>query len=759
MSKRLTKIFIIILLVIFFIGALYVFLPNFSVKDLMVIYPFDGTVFPPEIVSPTIRWDDAKTDATNWSLRIEFQDTGEPIEVQTTEMEWTPERELWESIKKRSLEKTAKFTVVGYKKILGIKKILSEKTFSITTSSDEVGAPIFFRVVTLPFEFAVEHVETIQWVLGNISSDEPPSVVLENMPVCGNCHSFSTDGKVIGMDVDYANDKGSYFISDISEDITLSNDRVITWSEYKRDENELTFGLLSQMSPDGRYAVSMVKDRSVFVPVNDLYYSQLFFPLKGILVYYDTETNTFNALPGADDKKYVQSNPSWSPDLKYIIFAKNEMGSLGKIGKSVLLSQELCQDYITRKKLFKFDLYRIPFNDGKGGEAVPLEGASNNGMSNYFAKYSPDGKWIVFCKASSFMLLQPDSRLYIMPAEGGTPREMTCNTNNMNSWHSWSPNGRWLVFSSKVFTPYTQLFLTHIDENGNDSPPVLLSRFTPPDRAANIPEFVNMPLDGIWKMHEDFIDYYSYANKGGQLFDEGRYEESEKFLRKSIEMKPDFADSHKNLGYLLTKMNRAEEAVEEWRIALELDPEDYKIHLNLGSYYLDRNEFTKAKEKFETTLKLEKKCGPAHVGLGLILSANGDINGARKKFETAIEVDPEDDTGHYRLGTYFMEKKEYEKAEKSLRTAYELNPLNANVCFVLGGLLSMNDRNIREAISMYNKALALLPGNLQGHIALGNLYMKSGNRMRAISEFEKALKLNPNDQKLRVFVSKMKQQI
>jgi len=26
-------------------------------------------------------------------------------------------------------------------------------------------------------------------------------------------------------------------------------------------------------------------------------------------------------------------------------------------------------------------------------------------MSNYFAKYSPDGKWIVFCKAKSFMLL------------------------------------------------------------------------------------------------------------------------------------------------------------------------------------------------------------------------------------------------------------------------------------------------------------------------------------------------------------------
>ena len=45
-------------------------------------------------------------------------------------------------------------------------------------------------------------------------------------------------------------------------------------------------------------------------------------------------------------------------------------------------------------------------------------------------------------------------------------------------WHSWSSNGRWLVFSSKANTAYTQLFLTHIDANGESTPPVVLERFT-----------------------------------------------------------------------------------------------------------------------------------------------------------------------------------------------------------------------------------------------------------------------------------------
>ncbi|MBU0476316.1 MAG: hypothetical protein KKF62_19375, partial [Bacteroidetes bacterium] len=60
------------------------------------------------------------------------------------------------------------------------------------------------------------------------------------------------------------------------------------------------------------------------------------------------------------------------------------------------------------------------------------------------------------------------------------------------SWHSFSPNGKWLIYSAKSDGPYTKLWLTHLNENGEDSTPVLLENFTAPDRAANLPEFVNI---------------------------------------------------------------------------------------------------------------------------------------------------------------------------------------------------------------------------------------------------------------------------
>ncbi len=210
--------------------------------------------------------------------------------------------------------------------------------------------------------------------------------------------------------------------------------------------------------------------------------------------------------------------------------------------------------------VYAYDLYRLPFNEGKGGTPDPIPGASGDGKSNYFAKYSPDGRWIVFCKARSFMLLQPDSRLWIMPADfSAAPRELKYQTQRMNSWHSWSPNSRWIVFSSKEHSPFTELFLTHIDENGENSPPVRLSHFSAKDRARNIPEFVNIKPGAPRKVFESFVDYYSYMRKGENLEEFKKFQEAEEAYKTSIQMNPDFAETRRKYAYLRTHLSRFEE--------------------------------------------------------------------------------------------------------------------------------------------------------------------------------------------------------
>jgi len=391
---------------------------------LTINYPLDETLFPPEIVPPIFRWDDNSVSDI-WLISISFQDNEGRMNVLTNESNWTPAEEQWQSIKNRSLEKDAEVTIMGIKRGTSA-KIVSVGRIRIRTSKDRVDAPLFYREVNLPFVDAVKDPSHIRWRFGDISSPKQPPIILKNLPVCGNCHSFSKNGNILAMDVDYANSKGSYVITRTSEEMVLATSDIITWNDYRKEDGEQTFGLLSQVSPDGRFVVSTVKDKSVFVPMPPLAFSQLFFPVKGILCSYDRQTGTFQSLPGADDPQYVQSNPTWSPDGKYIVFAKTKAYDLKKTeGKGkVLLTREECREFTEDGKPFLFDLYRIPFNEAKGGKPEPIEGASNNGMSNYFAKYSPDGKWIIFCKAKSYMLLQPDSELYIIPAEGGKARRL-----------------------------------------------------------------------------------------------------------------------------------------------------------------------------------------------------------------------------------------------------------------------------------------------------------------------------------------------
>ncbi|MCH5374185.1 MAG: tetratricopeptide repeat protein [Planctomycetes bacterium] len=605
--------------------------------ELNIHYPFDEAVFPPEIRPPTFVWEDSNNPSDAWLVRIRFSDGMDTISVESPTPYWTPSDSQWQTVQSRSVDGAAEVTVLGVCRAQH-DRVLSSASISIQTSDDEVGAPIFYREVNLPFRDAVNEPSKIRWRFGEVASRETPPVVLEKLPVCGNCHSFSADGKTMGMDVDYANDKGSYAILPVDKEMVLEPSKIITWSDFKRQDGEDTFGLLSRVSPDGRYVVSTVKDGSVFLPRPDIAFSQLFFPIKGILAVYSRDDGTIHPLPGADDPQYVQSNGVWSPDGKWIVFARSKRYRMEGTG---LLKPEECKVFTEGGEKFLFDLYRIPFNDGRGGDPEPLAGASQNGMSNYFPRYSPDGKWIVFCKAKSYMLLQPDSELYIIPSSGGEARRLRCNTNCMNSWHSFSPNGRWMVFSSKVFSPYTQLFLTHFDDAGHSSPPVLLRHFTTDGYAANIPEFVHADDRAIERIRERFVNDYSYVRQAQTNVQFEDLQLAEASCRKALALNPQNASATFRLGAVLVDLGRSSEAAECFRETIKLEPDLFEAHLALGIQSMNLNQNRAAIDALREAVRLRSQYAPARYYLALALQREGDFEQALTQFERILEIDPD----------------------------------------------------------------------------------------------------------------------
>ncbi len=705
-----------------------------------VDYPLEGSVFPPDMAAPTFIWRDPAPETARWRIEIGFEDGAEAIRVDapgepprlgeidprcagpTNELPrltpeeaashtWKPGPALWEEIKRRSVERDARLIITGYRG----PRAVSRGRLRFRTSKDPVGAPIFYRDVPLmPSELKKGVIKPISpkllpyiaWRLRWVG-DPSSRVVMEGIHTCANCHSFSTDGKTLGLDLDGPhNDKGLYAILPVSRRMSIRDRDVISWKRF-RDQNaaDKRIGFMSQVSPDGRYVMTATQVEYYVANFKDYRFLQVFYPTRGILAWYDRAGDAIHALPGADDPRYVQANAVWSPDGSYLVFARAPATDSYPEGRPLA---EYPND--PNEVQIRYDLYRIPFNGGKGGRAEPIAGASQNGMSNSFPKVSPDGRWIVYVQCRNGQLMRPDGQLYIVPAAGGVARRMRCNTPRMNSWHSFSPNGRWMVFSSKSRSPYTQLFLTHIDEQGNDTPAVLIENATAANRAVNIPEFVNLPPGGMEAMDAPATEFY-------RLYDS---------------------------AYELTEKGHIDAALAEWKRALALGPDDAKAHTNLGALLLRRGRLEEAAAEFRAALDLKPDFADARNNLGLTFLHRGRLNEAIALWRETLELNPESTEAHVNLGAAFLMQGRHREAVEENRAALRLEPnrgpLLSNLAWLLATSPDPRARNGAEAIDCAQRALKLAGGDDPVLLdTLGAAYAEAGRFAEAAATARRAL--------------------
>ncbi|MBN2315351.1 MAG: tetratricopeptide repeat protein, partial [Sedimentisphaerales bacterium] len=274
---------------------------------------------------------------------------------------------------------------------------------------------------------------------------------------------------------------------------------------------------------------------------------------------------------------------------------------------------------------------------------------------------------------------------------------------------SFSPNGKWLVFSSKANSPYTQLFLTHIDEGGNSSPAVLLEHLTSQDRAANIPEFVNTTPTAITKIHEDFLNDYSFVRAANEFFKAGDFANAEQQCMKALELNPDNVEAHCTLAYALEHNGKFQESVNHLLKAIQLEPQRVDARYNLGQAMARQGKLNEAIEHFSVVLKHEPEHNKVHGSLGSILLAKGAIQEATVHLLEAIRIDPDNAEAHYSIALAMAGRHKLDEALLHYEKAVELRP-GIDISPALHYGLAMNygeARRFREAEQSAQKALDL----------------------------------------------------
>jgi tetratricopeptide (TPR) repeat protein len=727
-----------------------------QLATIIVDYPSEHSLFPPDFAPPTFQWRDANPTSVVWKIEVSFEDKSTAIEVaskgeglqigeidercenagavtpkltpqQAAAHTWKPDAATWENMLRHSVQRPATVTITGFGDAT-LSQAISQGQVKIQTSNDPVGAPIFFRdvpLISVPtgergviMPIPTQAVPYIAWRLRYVNETKS-RLMMQGLPTCINCHSFSRDGKTLGLDVDGpGNDKGLYGIVPVKAETSIRNENVIRWSSFAEEKASKRFGFMSQISPDGQYVVTSIENPGSHIKnfdsrfyngfYRDYGFGQVFFPTKGVLAWYSKATGKLKVLPGADDPNFVQASAFWSPDGKYLVFSRapaKEPYHDGQPVAKVANSPDETQ--------IQYDLYRIPFNEGRGGTAQRIEGASQNGMSNDFPKVSPDGRWIVFVQNRNGLLMRPDSQLYIVPSKGGKARRLDCNLLVMNSWHTFSPNGRWLAFSSKGRSLYTQLFLTHIDENGNDSPAILVENATAANRGVNIPEFVNIPADGLVKMDAPATEFYRLSDEAGELARKGDYGSAAADWTKAVDLEPTDAKARYHLAYALDKQGQLEQAVNEYRKSVELDP------TNAAAY------------------------GSLSVALARTGNAADSIEAGKK----ALELNPNDVLTEGNLAATLLETGHTDEAVAHIRKALELDPDFADAHNLLGIVLARAGR-LDEAVIQLEKAVACAPESPDYHFNLARFLAAQHKFPEAVPQLERAVELSGGNEPL-----------
>jgi tetratricopeptide (TPR) repeat protein len=98
--------------------------------------------------------------------------------------------------------------------------------------------------------------------------------------------------------------------------------------------------------------------------------------------------------------------------------------------------------------------------------------------------------------------------------------------------------------------------------------------------------------------------YWGWIWQSRALRHLARQAEAEESARRAVELAPDKAAPHGELGHVLKELGRLDEAVEEYEQAVALAPDNVLHQLSLGNAYRANRQTAEAVQAYQVVLEL-----------------------------------------------------------------------------------------------------------------------------------------------------------
>ena len=110
--------------------------------------------------------------------------------------------------------------------------------------------------------------------------------------------------------------------------------------------------------------------------------------------------------------------------------------------------------------------------------------------------------------------------------------------------------------------------------------------------------------------------------------------------------------------------NTQTEAIAAYHNVLDIQPEHAAAHINLGTLYYNRQDFALAEKHYRQAIEADPRYALAYFDLGNVLDETGRVQEAIQTYKTALQLAPTYADAHYNLALAFEKVREPRKALK-----------------------------------------------------------------------------------------------
>ncbi|MFA7241828.1 MAG: tetratricopeptide repeat protein [Sulfuricellaceae bacterium] len=201
--------------------------------------------------------------------------------------------------------------------------------------------------------------------------------------------------------------------------------------------------------------------------------------------------------------------------------------------------------------------------------------------------------------------------------------------------------------------------------------------------ASGYPEKALENFEFALKLEKGLLE--ALNNRVAALYELGRFKDAETAAREAIEIHPEVAALHVNLGIVLLHTGKARAAAKSFRKALEHDPASPEAHMNLSTLLGETHRLGEALAFIEHQIAAKGETAQRLASLALAQKAKGDNTAAEASCRKVIEMQPGNVCALVTLAGCLSTRADHSGANRLMEQALAANPqmpgIYSNIAF------------------------------------------------------------------------------